>query len=173
MTGMHWRSWRRDLLVALIASVFTALALAPIAWAAVRAEREQAQAVRDQAEAARRQAEQMPAEIEPFRLEAAQDLRELFARFTGIEDQTEIEPLKVTTAAVTPEIPREARALIDRKAKSYAVGDIILYRVEDRNYLGRVVAAPKDGRLTVGRNGEANREIAAGEVVGRVAVNTR
>ena len=64
--------------------------------------------------------------------------------------------------------------LIDKKAAAYAVGDIVVFRVGENNYLGRVVAVDKQaGRMTVGRNGEEKRQVALSAVLGRGVLNTR
>jgi hypothetical protein len=50
----------------------------------------------------------------------------------------------------------------------------VVYRVDGKNYLGRVVAAePKSDRLTIGRNGEPNRQVPIKEMLGRGVMNTR
>jgi hypothetical protein len=174
MIRVRWTTWRRDVLVAVLASLLTASVLVPLGWAAVRDQREQAEAARQTAEVAKLLAKQKAAEADQQRAQAQRKLVEDAADFAGIGGRGEAEVMRVTTAAVSPEIPEGAHLLIDKKALSYAVGDIVIYRVEGNNYLGRVVAVDKEaGRLTVGRNREANRQLAVGDVVGRGVLNTR
>jgi hypothetical protein len=174
MNSGCWTTWRRDLLVAALASLLTAGALVPIGWSAVRAERARTDAIQEMAEALRQRAEQRPADLDLERIKAQRALLEQAADFTGFGDKSEAEVLHVTTRAVSPEVPKDAHLLIDKKATTYAIGDIVIYRVEDNNYLGRVVALSKDNtRLTLGRNGEPNREVAVSAVVGRGVLNTR
>jgi hypothetical protein len=76
--------------------------------------------------------------------------------------------------AVSPEVPNDAWLLIDKKASSWAAGDIVVFREGGRNYLGRVKAVDKvAGRLTVARNGEKDRQVAVADLLGRGVLNTR
>ena len=126
------------------------------------------------AQVAARLAEQKGAEAEQQRALAQRHLVEQAADFAGLGDQADAAILRVTTAAVAPEIPKGAHLLIDKKAAAYAVGDIVIYAVAGKNYLGRVLAVEQAaGRLTIGRNGEANRQVPCGDVLGRGVLNTR
>jgi hypothetical protein len=177
MMRIRWTTWRRDVLVGVLASALTASLLVPLGWAAVRDQREQAAAAHRTAEAAQQLAEQKAAEAEEQRAYTQRKLIEDaadFAGVVGIAGKGEAEVMHVTTAAVSPEVPRGAHLLIDKKAPAYAAGDIVIYRAGGNNYLGRVVSVDKEsGRLTLGRNGEDNRHVAAGDVVGRGVLNTR
>jgi hypothetical protein len=174
MIRLRWTTWRRDVLIGGLVSLLTASLLVPIAWASVRDEREQAEAARQQAEAAKRLADEKAAEAaQPREL----DLHKLFDQavtLAGFADNAQGEAMEVSSAAVSPEVPKGAHLLLDKKAVAYAVGDIVVVRVEGKNYLGRVVAVEKKaGRLTLGRNGEANRQVSIRDVVGRGVLNTR
>jgi hypothetical protein len=175
--NIRWTTWRRDVLIGLLASLLTASVLVPIGWAAVRDQRDQAEGARKAARDADLRAEQKAAEAEEQRARAGRNLIEQaadFANVPGLADGSGAEVMRVSTAAVSPEIPKDAHLLIDKKASSYAAGDIVIFRVEDRNYLGRVLAVDKEaGRLAVGRNGEADRQIAVSDVIGRGVLNTR
>jgi uncharacterized protein involved in type VI secretion and phage assembly len=176
MFWIGWTNWRRDLVVGVLTAIMTAAVLVPIGWAAVRDQRDEANAARERAEEARLRAEQTRAEAEQQRLQAQRNLVERAADAAGFgaRDRSEAEVLRVSTAAVAPEIPEGAFVLIDKKAVSYAPGDIVIYRFKGNNYLGRVIAVEKEaGRLTVGRNGEANRQVAIRDVVGRGVLNSR
>ena len=151
MFHLRWTSWRRDLLVAFLASAVTVSVLVPVGWAAVRDVRNRA---------GRDLINQV--------VGAAADHVE------GMENTSDAEVLRVAADAVAPEIPRDAHVLIDRKASSYARGDIVAFRAGDNNYLGRVVALDQAaGRITVERNGEPNRDVSLTDVLGRVLLNTR
>ncbi len=92
----------------------------------------------------------------------------------GELEKAEAEAMRVMTDAVAPEIPQGAYVLIDKKPAAYKTGDIIVFRVGDNNYLGRVVAVePAADRLTVGRNHEADRQVERKDVIGRGVLNTR
>jgi hypothetical protein len=174
MMHIHWTRWRRDLLVGVLASVLTIALMVPFGWAAVRDHREQAEAARHMAQAAALLAEQKASEADRQRAQAQRNLVAEAVDFAGLTEGADTEVLRVTSRAVTPELPENSWLLIDKKAATYAVGDIVIYRVDDRTYLGRVVAVDQAaGQLTVGRNGEANRQLAFRDVVGRGAMNTR
>src|SRR5438552_327844 len=51
MIRLRWTTWRRDVLVGLLASFLTAAMLVPLGWAAVRGQRQQAEAAREMAQA--------------------------------------------------------------------------------------------------------------------------
>jgi len=151
MPRLCWPLWRRDLAVALVASVLTSSILVPIGMSAVRDVR--AQAGRDLISQA---------------VSAAADQAE------GIEGQREAEILQVASNAVAPEVPKGAHVFIDKNPPSYAAGDIVAYSAGDKTYLARVVRVDQEaGRITVSRNGEDNKEIAVGDLLGRVLLNTR
>jgi hypothetical protein len=161
---------RRDLLVGILAAFLTASVLASIGWTAVQRQRERAESARDMARVAEQQAADAHNQAQRNLVDqAANVLMNLEGR-----DKAELEALQVTTAAVAPEIPQGAQVLIDKKASSYAAGDIVIYQLDGNNYLARVIAVDKAaGRLTVGRNGQENREVAASAVTGRAVLNTR
>ena len=177
MIRLRLTPWRRDLLVGLLASLLTASVLVPLGWAAVREQRDQADVARKKAEAVALRAEQSAVEAAQQRALAKRNLIDQAldsALLPGFADRSEAEVRSVTTSAVAPEIPEGAHVLIDKKASSFAVGDIVIYRVEGNYYLGRVVVVDKaSGRLTVGRNGEPDRQVLVGDVVGRGVLNTR
>jgi len=175
MTRLRWTTWRRDLLIGALAAALTASVLVPLGWGAVRGGQDRIDSERARARAAALLAAQKTAEAEQQRALAQRALLDLAADFAGFRDRTDAEVMGVTTNAVAPEIPEGAHLLLDKKATAFAVGDIVIYRVEGKNYLGRVVAldrAPADG-LTVGRNGEPNRHVVRSAVAGRAVLNTR
>jgi hypothetical protein len=166
--------WRRDVLVGLLASVLTGAVLLPLSRAALVRQREQADAAQRLAlqavRLARQEAGQARDQTQRLLVDQAAD----FLGDLGSLDKAEAEALRVTTRAVTPEIPEGAYLLIDKKAAVYAVGDIVVFRLGENNYLGRVVAVDREaGRLTVGRNNEADRGMAFNDVLGRGVLNTR
>src|SRR5262245_9684314 len=172
---VSWTNWRRDLLVGLLSCLITTTVAVPVGWAAVvdycqKADMARSQAV-DAAQAAEKRATRAQEQAQRNLLdEAAKLLRD----FNGEGEQTEGEVLRVTTKAVEPEIPEGALVLIDKKAASYAIGDILIYRADGKSFLARVVQIDRTAdRLMVGRNGEANREIQSKEVAGRGVLNTR
>jgi type II secretory pathway pseudopilin PulG len=166
--------WRRDVLVGLLASVLTAAALGSVGWAALLQQRERAEEARHLALQAARLARQEAAQARDQAQRALVDQAADVIGNLGGPANAEAEALRVSTAAVAPEIPQGAYVLIDKKAATYAVGDIVVFRVGPNNLLGRVVALDREaGRITVGRNQEANRQIALGDVLGRAVLNTR
>jgi hypothetical protein len=174
MLRIRWCSWRRDLLVGLLASFLTATALLPFAWSAMRDHQEQAATARQLAQAAALLAEQRGADADRQRVLAQKNLIDQAVDFAGFGDSPDAEIFQVTTAAVAPEIPQGAHVLIDKKAATFGKGDIVVYRVDDKNYLGRVVEVDKTtGHVTVGRNGEKNRQVVISNVAGRAVLNTR
>jgi hypothetical protein len=125
------------------------------------------------AHAAAQLAEDKAAEADQQHALAQRNLVDQAANF-AVGDKSEAEVFRVSTDAISPEIPLDAYLLIDKKATSFAVGDIVVYTAEGNNYLGRVVAVEKaTGRLTVGRNGESPRQVAVRDVLGRGVLNTR
>lgn len=157
-----------------LASLLTAVIFVPYAWASQRQLQEQAEAARQEALAAAQRAEEKAAEAEQQRDLAHRAMLERAADFTGFGDKAAAEAMRVMTAAVTPEVPKDAWLLIDKKASSYVAGDIVIFRDGGNNYLGRVVAVDRAaGRVTVGRNGEENRMIALTALAGRGVLNTR
>lgn len=174
MTNPGSRRWWRDVLVGGMASLLTVVVFVPYAWASQRQLEAQAEAARQEAQVAAQRAEEKAAEAEQQRDLAHRAMLERAADFTGFGDQTAAEAMRVMTAAVTPEVPQGAWLLIDKKASSYAAGDIVIFRDGGNNYLGRVVAVDKGaGRVTVGRNGEENRVIDVSQLAGRGVLNTR
>ena len=172
--NIRWTTWRRDLLIGLAASLLTASVLVPIGWAAVRGQHDEAEAARKSAREAALLAEQKAAEADEQRAQARRALMAQAADFAGFTDRSVAEIMSVSSKAIAPEVPEGARLLIDKKASSYTAGDIVVFKVGDRNYLGRVLAVDRaTGRLTIGRNGEADREVAVGDVLGRGVLNTR
>lgn len=146
-------SFRRDAVVALSASAITVAVLVPIGWGALHEHRARAD------------------DAQRLALQAA---AEVLGNFGGGPEPSDAEALRVSTDAVAPEIPQGAFVLIDKKASSYAVGDIVVFHVGENNYLGRVVAVEQQaGRMTVGRNGETDRQVLLSTVMGRGVLNTR
>src|SRR5262249_55416027 len=133
-----------------------------------------ASAAHRMAQAAALLAEQKSADADHQRAQAQRNLIDRAADLAGFGDRSQAEVLRVTTAAVAPEIPQDAHLLIDKKASFFTVGDIVIYRVDGKNYIGRVAAVEQTaGRLTVGRNGEPNSQVAISDVAGRGVLNTR
>jgi hypothetical protein len=162
------------MLVGGLASLLTAVVFVPYAWASPHKLEEQAEAARHEAQAAAQLAEEKAAEAEQQRVLAHRAMLERGADFVGLGEQAAAEAMRVMTAAVTPEVPKGAWLLIDKKAASYVADDIVIFRDGGNNYLGRVVAVDKGtGRVTVGRNGEENRVIAVTQLSGRGVLNTR
>lgn len=166
--------------MSLLAALLTAMVLVPIGWAAMNGQRDQAEAARRLALQAARLAEVNEAaardQAQRNLVEQAADAIRLFGDGGGgvAGDKAESELFKVSTEAVTPEIPRGAHVLIDKQTSAYLAGDIVVYRVEDKSYLGRAIAVDQAaGHMTVGRNGEANRQVEISEVIGRGVLNTR
>ncbi len=165
--------WRRDVIVGGLASVLTSLVLVPIGWASQRRGQEQVDAARTDAQAAARRADEKTAEADEQRALARRAMVERAADFAGF-DRSGADVMRVTTDAVSPEVPKDAWLLIDKKASTWTPGDIIVFRHGGGNYLGRVMAVDKAaGRLQVGRNGEKERQIAVADVLGRGVLNTR
>jgi hypothetical protein len=166
--------WRRDVLVGFLASVLTGAVLLPLGRAALQQQRQQAEAAYHVALQAARLARQDAATARDQAQRALVDRAADVLGPLGGPEKAEAEALRVTTRAVAPEIPEGAYVLIDRKSSTYAIGDIVVFRVGENKFLGRVVAVEKEaGRLTVGRNHEADRQIAVGDVLGRGVLNTR
>jgi hypothetical protein len=140
--------WRRDLLFTLLGALASLLLTAPLAWAALRHERDLAQ--RNLIDDATR---------------AALD-------FGLAQDNSAAEVFSVETDAIAPEVPQGAHLLIDKKSPPRAAGDVVVFRVGDRTFLGRVVAIQTDG-FVIGRNGELDRVVRANDVIGRGVLNTR
>ena len=173
MRPASWATWRRDLLVGVSASMLTASVLVPVGWTAVRDQRYEVEAARRMALESELLAKKRAAEAGEQRIKAERTLLDQAIDFAGI-DRSETEVMQVTTKAVVPEVPEGAHLLIDKKATAYAVGDIVIFRAEGRNYLGRIVTLEKEaGFVTLGRNGEASRRLALKDLVGRGVLNTR
>ena len=159
--------------MAALASLATALVLVPIAWASQRRGQEQLEEARREAQAATVRAEQKSAEAEQQHALAQRAMLDQAADFAGLGDR-DAEAMHVTTDAVSPEVPRDGWLLIDKKATSWAPGDIVVFRQDGRNYLGRVIAFDRlAGRLRIARNGEPERVIAVANILGRGVLNTR
>jgi hypothetical protein len=166
--------WQRDLLVALLASLATVAGLLPIGWTALQQQRERTddacQLALQAARLARQDADQARDQAQRAMLDQASDL----LANAGGPGKSDAEAMQVMTSAVAPEVPQGAYLLIDKKAKSYAVGDIVVFRVGQNNYLGRVLKTEKAAEyLTIGRNNEADRQVPLGQVLGRGVLNTR
>lgn len=150
MSNLSWPRWRRDLLVGLFGMLLSLFVSVPCCWAAICHERNLAH--RNLIDEATRAALQL-----------------------GMaDDNASAEIFRVETDAVAPEVPQGAHLLIDKKAPPRAAGDIVVFRVDDKTFLGRVVAIrPNDAGYLIGRNGEANREVTTEAVIGRGVLNTR
>jgi hypothetical protein len=154
--------------------LLTALVLVPIAWSSQRRGQKEVEDARREAQIAALSAEQQAAEAVQQRSLAQRALVEQAVDFAGIADRTDAEAMRVTTDAVSPEVPKDGWLLIDKKASTWTTGDIVVFRQDGRNYLGRVVAIDKAaGRLTISRNGEKDRKIAIADLLGRGVVNSR
>jgi len=165
------RRYQRDVLVFVLASAVTALVFSVPFAKALQSERTRAAQAFDAA----REAEQSAAATrEQSQRNLLDQAAHLLRDFEGVGDKAESEVLKVSTNAVAPELPEGAYLLIDKKPSGYAVGDIVVYRADGKNYLGRVIAAePKSDQLTVGRNGEPDRQVPIKDMLGRGVMNTR
>lgn len=174
LMAILWSGWRRDFGVGLVAAGLTAAVLAPLGEAALRDERDRGVKARDAAQQALRLAEERAEQQHHL----AQDnlvaqARDAYLEFGGA-DRAGAEILTVTTDALVPEVPQGARLLIDRKGTTYAAGDIVVYRNDGKNFIGRVLAVDyATGWLTIGRNREENRTVPVGDVLGRGVLNTR
>ena len=84
------------------------------------------------------------------------------------------ETFRATTDAVAPEVPRDARVLVYKLARSYHGGDIVAYHTDAGGAvrLGRVVSADAHG-VTVHRSAEGDAVVPADRLVGRVVLSTR
>ncbi|HJT33227.1 MAG TPA: hypothetical protein VJ783_14380 [Pirellulales bacterium] len=111
MHGFTSNRWRRDVLVGLLAAVFTGGVLAPLGWAALQQQRgEAAKLQRSALEAAalaRRDAAIAHDQAQRALLNQAADV---LANFGGPAN-ADAEMTRVTTKAVTPEIPEGAYLL--------------------------------------------------------------
>lgn len=83
------------------------------------------------------------------------------------------ESFVVQTDAVAPEVPKGARLIVYKLASEYRVGDIVLYKSNGKNYVGRVANVLPNDQLTIERNREPDAQLAASELVGRCVLNTR
>lgn len=83
------------------------------------------------------------------------------------------ESFVVQTDAVAPEVPKGARLIVYKLASEYRVGDIVLYKSNGKNYVGRVANILPNDQLTIERNDEPDAKLAASELVGRCVLNTR
>ena len=78
------------------------------------------------------------------------------------------------TDAVSPEVPRNARLLVYKIGSSFKANDIIVFRENGIEKLGRVVAVNKaTGKVTIGRNKKANVTVKLEDVIGRVVFSTQ
>jgi hypothetical protein len=85
------------------------------------------------------------------------------------------EEFRAATSAVAPNVPEGSRMLVYKLASAFHPGDVIVFRSPDGIAMLGVVRSESEDRsaLTVGRNGEADRNVAHASVVGRVVLNTR
>src|SRR5262245_48363375 len=134
MSGPWWRGWRRDVIVGSLAALLTAGVLVPLAWASHRSGQEQAEKARNDARAAARLAEEKAAEAERQRNLAHRALVQEAAEIAGLDDKAGAEVLRVSTDAVSPEVPKDAWLLIDKKASSWTPGDIVVFRQGELKY---------------------------------------
>ena len=74
--------------------------------------------------------------------------------------------------SAAPEIPRGSWVLAWKLTKNYAVGDFIVYREGDMDFLGKVTVVGED-QLQVIRFGKDNYLVPTENVLGRVMFNTR
>jgi signal peptidase I len=83
-------------------------------------------------------------------------------------------PYVVVTDALRPEIPRESYVLVNQLARSFAPGDIIVYRDAGRAKVARVMEpGPKKGLLRIQYAGEKPVLLQAKLAKGKVIFNTR
>jgi hypothetical protein len=85
-----------------------------------------------------------------------------------------IGPYHAVTDSVSPDVPQGSYAMVFKLARSFAPGDIVVFRGDGKRLLGRVAGAgPAEGVLQIARRGESPRRIPVSDVVGRVILNTR
>jgi hypothetical protein len=84
------------------------------------------------------------------------------------------ESFYIATDAVAPEVPEGSRLIACKLCRSLTAGDIVVYRDDGTNLVGRVTAV--DGAadtVTVDRNDQAPVEIDREQIVGRVVAQSR
>jgi predicted Ser/Thr protein kinase len=85
-----------------------------------------------------------------------------------------LEPYYVKGDAVAPEVTDGSQVFIFKLAHSFRAGDIVIYRSNGKELLGRVAQpGPTDGHLLVERNLEAQKSVPTEDIKGRVIFNTR
>jgi hypothetical protein len=175
MPSLFRTGWRRDVLIGVLASGLTMAVLVSLAWAAVRQERARVEDARRLValQAARLARPDAALALDEARRALVEQAADVLGNLGG-PAKSEAEVMGVSSDAVAPEVPQGAYLLIDKKAAAYSVGDIVVFRVGENNYLGRVVTVDKEaGHMTVGRNHEADRQVVLGDVLGRGVLNTR
>ena len=78
------------------------------------------------------------------------------------------------TDCMAPQVPRGSRVLVYKLDASYEAGDIIVFRRDGKQTLGRVISQDDaSGKVTIVSACKVSEEIALNRVVGRVVLNTR
>ena len=83
------------------------------------------------------------------------------------------EPFYVPGSATEPSSPHGSRILVYKLASAFRPGDVVAFRSPEGDILLAIVKTDQAGVLTVSRNGEADREVPHGRLIGRVVANTR
>ena len=83
------------------------------------------------------------------------------------------EPFYVPGRGAEPLIPQGSRVLVYKLASVFRAGDVVAFRNLESEILLGIVKTEQGGVLTVSRNGEGDREVPHGQVIGRVVANTR
>lgn len=83
------------------------------------------------------------------------------------------EPFYVPGRGAEPAVPQGSRVLVYKWASVFRGGDVVAFRNLKGEILLGIVKADRGEVLTVSRNGEGDREVPHGRVIGRVVANTR
>jgi|GEM_PF-771236 len=85
-----------------------------------------------------------------------------------------ISPYHAVTDGVSPEIPQGSSVYVYKLARHFSAGDIVAYQQENKVMLGRAAQdGPMKGILQIERSNETPRQLAAGDIIGKVVFNTR
>ncbi|HXD00779.1 MAG TPA: TIGR03435 family protein, partial [Verrucomicrobiae bacterium] len=78
-----------------------------------------------------------------------------------------LEPFRAQTDFAAPEIPRGSQFLVWKFSRHFVPGDLIAYRLDGGESVGRVVGA-EDGDFSVNRNGKPDASVPAANILGKV-----
>lgn len=85
-----------------------------------------------------------------------------------------VAPYYVITDSVAPEVPKKSFVLVNKLARSFSAGDIIVFREGGRAKLARVTQpGPKKGLLEISRGKEGPVLLQMTQARGKVILNTR